>query len=1010
MKKILFSVLFIFYGTVSFLLRSGLAQESTPMVRLIYFRSNDSDVQQDIDAKVDILIKDVQQFFADEMEQHGFGRKTFQIETDTTGKAVVHHIIGHHNGKYYRDPRTHLGKILGEIREQVVASQDIYLAVLDAKSVLRIGSSASDKIAYVSSAGESFDPIIVSRVLGYAFGLESVWSPTYLMSAVHPGEKKKLSLCSAKFLDAIPHFNPNKIAINNQNTIIQRPMLSASPPHTIRLRFKVSDPDGLRHALLIIPTVEREYLTVIMGSCVTLQGQSTTAEFVTTGVSLRNNRVQLVVVDVLGNITECSFQVNITSILPSQIVEIPDEHLASAIKEVFGMHPNSTLTFHDMRDITILDIHNRRITDLKGLEHAVNMSKLYASGNSISDISPLLGLTELTELHLSDNGISDVSLFAELTQLRGLNLSSNPISDLSFLAGLTQLRELGLGNIDTLDISFLAGLTQLKELSFWRNGLSDVSFLTGLIELRYLWLFDNTISDVAPLVNLSQLRHLDILRNPVSYTSAYTHIPAIQAKGTRVSFDNRSYRALVKISGDTQEAEAGETLANPLVVQVVDAHGKPMPGMIVTFDVSQDGGTLRTTTATTSSEGKAQTTLRLGATPGANTVTVTAIGILSSVTFTANGTRPPMYWIDKNNGTLHRSMGATIENLVPSVQNATSLAVDVAGEKLYWTEKTSDRTGKIQRANLDGANVQLIKSLTSVPRAITIDTVNGKLYLTNSWGKIQRLNFDGSNFQTDLITDLSSPAEIILDVARNKLYWIEQTSDRTGKVQRANLDGSNVQLVKSLTSVPRGIAIDTVNRKLYLTNSWGKIQRLDFDGFGFEPDLVTGLDSLEGIALDVVGGKLYWIEADNIRCANLNGEDIQTLLAALNTPGDIALSVSMNMSPAAPANTSPTSYQMPVPDENNLLVNYPNPFNPETWIPYQLAEPAEVKLRIYSVSGALVRTLALGYQPAGMYHSKSRAAYWDGQNEQGERVASGIYFYTLSAGDFTATQKMLLMK
>ena len=1007
MKKMLFSVLFIFCGTASFFLQSGLAQESTPMVRLIYFRSNDSDVQQDIDPKVDILIKGVQQFFANEMERHGFGRKTFQIETDATGRAVVHHIIGQHDEEYYR---TDFGKVLEEIENQVIASKDVYLVVLDAKSILRIGSIASDKIAYVSSAGESFDPIIVSRALGFALGLESVWSPAYLMSAVHPGEKRKLSLCSAKFLDAISHFNRDKIVITNQNTIIQRPTLFASPPYAIRLQFEISDPDGLRHAQLIIPTVERQYLSIIMDSCVTLEGQNATAEFITTGVSLRNNIVQLAVVDAFGNITEQGFRVDITSILPAQIVEIPDKHLASAIKEVFGMPPNSNLTFHDMRDITILDVHNRQITDLKGLEHAINMSKLYASGNSISDISPLLGLTELTELHLSDNSISDVSLFTELTQLRELNLSGNPISDLSLLAGLTQLRELSLSNIDTLDISFLAGLTQLRELNFCNNDLSDVSLLAGLTQLRYLCLSGNAISDVAPLVNLPQLRHLDLLRNPVSYASAYTHIPAIQARGTKVLFDNRSYRSLVKISGDTQGTEAGESLANPLIVQVVDAHGKPMPGMIVTFDVSQGGGTLSTTTATTNSEGKAQTTLRLATTPGTNTVFVTAIGILSSVTFTANGTGPPMYWVDKNNGTLHRSMGATIENLVPSVQNATSLAVDVAGDKLYWTEKTSDRTGKIQRANLDGSNVQLIKSLTSVPRAITIDTVNGKLYLTNSWGKVQRLNFNGSNFQTNLITGLSSPKGIVLDVARNKLYWIEQTSDRTGKVQRANLDGSNVQLVKSLTSVPRGIAIDPVNRKLYLTNSWGKVQRLDFDGFGFEPDFITGLDSLEGIALDVVGGKLYWVEVDNIRCANLNGENIQTVVTALSTPADIALSISMDMNSAAPANASPTSYQTPVPDENSLLVNYPNPFNPETWIPYQLAKPAEVTLHIYSVNGALVRTLALGHQPVGVYHNKSRAAYWDGRNEQGERVASGIYFYTLSAGEFTATRKMLIRK
>ena len=98
------------------------------------------------------------------------------------------------------------------------------------------------------------------------------------------------------------------------------------------------------------------------------------------------------------------------------------------------------------------------------------------------------------------------------------------------------------------------------------------------------------------------------------------------------------------------------------------------------------------------------------------------------------------------------------------------------------------------------------------------------------------------------------------------------------------------------------------------------------------------------------------------------------------------------------------------PAETALLANYPNPFNPETWIPYALAEPAEVTLRIYSVDGALVRRLVLGHQPVGIYHSKSRAAYWDGRNAQGEKVASGVYFYTFSAGDFEATRKMLIRK
>ena len=99
-----------------------------------------------------------------------------------------------------------------------------------------------------------------------------------------------------------------------------------------------------------------------------------------------------------------------------------------------------------------------------------------------------------------------------------------------------------------------------------------------------------------------------------------------------------------------------------------------------------------------------------------------------------------------------------------------------------------------------------------------------------------------------------------------------------------------------------------------------------------------------------------------------------------------------------------------IPERTALLANYPNPFNPETWIPYQLAEPAEVTLSIYSVDGKLVRTLVLGHQAAGVYRSRSRAAHWDGRNELGERVASGVYFYTLTAGDFSATGKMLIRK
>ena len=366
--------------------------------------------------------------------------------------------------------------------------------------------------------------------------------------------------------------------------------------------------------------------------------------------------------------------------------------------------------------------------------------------------------------------------------------------------------------------------------------------------------------------------------------------------------------------------------------------------------------------------------------------------------------RPPMYWIDAEAGTLHRLVDAEVENLLPNVQNATSLVVDTSRGKLYWAEKTSNRSGRIRRATLDGTNVKLVKDRMGIPLDIALDTTDRKLYLTNAFGKVQRLNVDGSNFQPNLITGLETPKHLILDVAGGRLYWTEQTSDTTGKIQRADLDGSNVQLVKSLTSAPRGLALDAGNRKLYVTNSWGKVQRLDVDGSNFKPNFITELDGPQGVSVDVAGRKIYWAEQGSIRRADLNGENIEDVVTGLGAPTGIVLG---NMPVAAPA--APAIVERP-PAATVLLANYPNPFNPETWLPYQLSKATEVTVTIYDAQGRVVRALALGHQPAGIYHDKSRAAYWDGRNEQGERVASGVYLYTLSAGDFAATRKMLILK
>ncbi|MDP7281871.1 MAG: T9SS type A sorting domain-containing protein, partial [Candidatus Poribacteria bacterium] len=99
-----------------------------------------------------------------------------------------------------------------------------------------------------------------------------------------------------------------------------------------------------------------------------------------------------------------------------------------------------------------------------------------------------------------------------------------------------------------------------------------------------------------------------------------------------------------------------------------------------------------------------------------------------------------------------------------------------------------------------------------------------------------------------------------------------------------------------------------------------------------------------------------------------------------------------------------------LPMESRLLANYPNPFNPETWIPFELSQDTAATITIYDVIGRRVRQLDLGYRLAGRYVSVENSAYWDGKTERGEDVSSGTYFYQLQAGNHTETRKMVILK
>ena len=191
-------------------------------------------------------------------------------------------------------------------------------------------------------------------------------------------------------------------------------------------------------------------------------------------------------------------------------MDIPDPTLRDYIERVLGKAAGTPIAVTEMATLTSLNAQEVSISDLTGLDYAINLTELYLYNNSISDISAVAGLIHLTRLGLGDNPISDISVVAGLTNLTSLGLGGSSISDISPVAGLTNLTRLLLQNNSILDISALSGLTNLTELSLQNNSISDISPLAGLTNLTELRLDNNFISDISVVTGLTNLRSLNL--------------------------------------------------------------------------------------------------------------------------------------------------------------------------------------------------------------------------------------------------------------------------------------------------------------------------------------------------------------------------------------------------------------------------------------------------------------------------------------------------------------------
>ena len=507
-------------------------------VRVVYFLPNDRQPQPDIDTKLDTLIKDVQRFYADEMERHGFDRKTFRLETDEDGNAIVHHVKGRYGDAHYRNNTEQ--SVFEETEEQFDRSKNIYFYVIDASSEVLYFNDGEGEACGQGAGGTGgghstlpasgacivgdFGFTNAAHELGHAFGLaHDFHDDAYIMSYGHI-YRSKLSLCHAEWLNAHRYFNAAQTSTHNSETMIKMLPSEISPPHALRLRFQINDPDGLHHVRLLTPATE-----IYEGvgfpkllDCKSLNGDNNTVEFITTELALAHSEKEklpiiLQVMDVNGNFRWEWIETPIDFQFPQgEVVSIPDANLAAAIRESLGLVPNITIRQLNMLKLTRLEAEEREITDLTGLEHAKRLKYLHLWSNQITDITPLTGLTQLKGLYLWGNQITDITSLTGLTQLTDLGLSRNPIQDIAPLAEMVQLEGLGLSGNQISDVNLFTTLTQLKRLQLAVNQITDIAPLTGLTQLTFLHLGGNQIKDITPLKALTQLKHLYLWDNQIS--------------------------------------------------------------------------------------------------------------------------------------------------------------------------------------------------------------------------------------------------------------------------------------------------------------------------------------------------------------------------------------------------------------------------------------------------------------------------------------------------------------
>ena len=795
----------------------------------------------------------------------------------------------------------------------------------------------------------------------------------------------------------------------------------------------------------------------------------------------------------------------------AQVVDIPDSGLRSEIQRRLNLPSGEPITREQMRQLTYVDADYLGITDLSGLEYAIDLEGLELRGNALTDISQIASLAKLTLLILVDNNIEDLTPLANLAFLRELNLRGNPLSDLGPLSGLTKLEYLDLGWCRIEDVRPLANLTNLKSLQLNDNRIVDPSPLKNLVELTELEIQTNYILDHSALdaLQLDNFRYDQACELPPlsphpriterSHPSVFTpwsgpSWPSILNRPDLSGFEKTAKHDLWFSTPESQfalsfiETPTGFTLAGELnsAIQTRDEFFSLNPNMIFIVDIPMHAVGINAFPQDWPywlrypngdivinwqyNQGLVDFTHpHIQERIVQQALAVDRCGLFDGIHFDwwheTGGVLEPAYGARQYKHLGNEAEQRARDNILERIRAQTRPDFLIMGNT---NRRKIPRTGKhinggFMETELPGiaSGALLEKPLTEVESALSwlernlrephINALEGASIRTESPDSPNNLRW--MRVFTTMNLTHSDGYVLFQSIRNHDHYWYDFWDADLGrpvgeKGQRyQGTDGlyireftngwavynhSGAEQTVTLPELASGVAsglegtehtLPNLDGEMYLRVKPANPADVNEDGVVNILDLTLvaqgfGTDSLEG---DVNGDGVVNV-FDLVQVAGaLGGGGAAPSAYSLDPSIISAADVERWLAQAQVLGVGDANFQQGIhfleqllaaltPKETMLLPNYPNPFNPETWIPYRLAREAEVAITIYDTKGTLLRRLALGDQAAGYYAERGKAAYWDGRNEGGEAVASGIYIYQFRAGDYAASRRMVIVK